>query len=152
MKKVQGVSFGVRFFRRGIAKAAIQNIEQDLQPAEKVNPIEKAPVMTDIPDQHAFIAAKPVKHHEDGLKEKALWLAARDGDCYAIRLLVMDGVDLDKRDPQGRTAINIATQYNQTQALKTLMAAKEMRYMASMGDLPEGAFFEKFKNNKTGND
>lgn len=81
-------------------------------------------------------------------KEELLWGAARKGDCYKIRLLVMDGVDLDARDAQGRTAINIAAQYNQQQAMKTLLAAKEMRYMAQIGDLPQTKFFSKFA--KTG--
>ena len=151
MKKVQGVSFGVRFYRRGVAKAVIRDVAQDaLPPVEQ----EMQTTMTDIPEQTltAPAPAVPEKNTESGLKEKALWMAAKEGDCYAIRLLVMDGVDLDARDPQGRTAINIATQYNQKQALKTLLAGKEMRRLANVGDLPQSAFFEKFKKSQTGND
>ncbi len=151
MKKVQGVSFGVRFYRRGVARTVIKDVAQDTpQPVEQ----ETQTKMTDIPEQisSVSVASAPSKKPESALKEKALWMAAKEGDCYAIRLLVMDGADLDARDPQGRTAINIATQYNQKQALKTLLAAKEMRRLASVGDLPKSAFFEKFKNSKTGND
>ncbi len=57
----------------------------------------------------------------------------------------MTGVDLDARDDGGRTALNIATQYNRTQAIKTLLAAREMRRMAALGELPKTAFFEKFQ-------
>ena len=81
---------------------------------------------------------------EMALKEKRLRAAARAGDCHAIRVLVMEGVDLDARDASGRTAINIATQYNQREALKTLLAAKEMRRLARLGELPKTAFFKKF--------
>lgn len=77
-------------------------------------------------------------------KEEVLWRAAKRGDCYAIRRLVLDGVDIDARDVQGRTAMNIATQYGQMQAHKTLLAAKEMRYLASIGDLPNGKFYSRF--------
>lgn len=83
-----------------------------------------------------------------GYKEQSLWDAARSGDCAKIRRLVMEGVDLEARDPQGRTAINIASQYRQQDAMKTLLAAKEMRYMAKLGDLPDTKFFRKFA--KTG--
>lgn len=83
-----------------------------------------------------------------GTKELALWSAAKSGDCPRIRVLVLDGVDLDARDAQGRTAINIATQYNRHDALKTLLAAREMRRMAALGELPRTRFFAKFA--KTG--
>lgn len=85
-------------------------------------------------------------------KERALWRAARDGDCYKIRVLVIEGVDLDARDSQGRTALNIATQYNMGEAIKTLRAAKEMQAMAKFGELPDTAFFQKFTRVKTGSD
>lgn len=85
-----------------------------------------------------------------GTKEIALWGAAKTGNCARIRLLVMEGVDLDARDAEGRTAINIATQYNQHAALKTLLAGREMRRMAASGELPKTRFFAKFA--KTGTD
>lgn len=74
-----------------------------------------------------------------------LWRAAKAGDCGAIRILVMDGVDLDARDEEGRTALNIATQYGQHEVIKTLLAAKEMRSLAVRGVLPDTPFFNKFK-------
>lgn len=85
-----------------------------------------------------------------GANEQMLWAAAYSGDCAMIRKLVMDGADLDARDGDGRTAINIATQYGRQDALKTLLAAKEMRYLASLGKLPDTAFFRKFQTQKTG--
>ncbi len=62
-----------------------------------------------------------------------LWNAAREGDCSKIRLLVMSGADLEARDDQARTAINIATQYGQVQAATTLLAARQMSYLVRMG-------------------
>jgi hypothetical protein len=85
-----------------------------------------------------------------GTKELALWGAAKTGNCQRIRLLVMEGVDLDARDAQGRTAINIATQYSQHNALKTLLAARELRRMAALGDLPQTRFYAKFAKTGTG--
>ncbi len=170
MRKVQGVGFGVRFYRRPAAKTPVKN-------AEKENPImqqNKAVIQTTI-DMDSFCLAPSaealglgftdravdvifpieqepvvqvrmvVKPAENKMKEAMLWAAARAGDCRKIRALVMDGADLNARDPQGRTAINIATQYKQMDALKTLMAAKEMRYMAQIGDLPDTRFFQKFR-------
>ncbi len=86
----------------------------------------------------------------DITKETALWVAAQNGDCHKIRLLVLEGADLDVRDSYGRTAINIAMQYNQKDAIKTLMAAKEMRKMAKDGALPNMNFFRKLTHEKTG--
>ena len=108
--------------------------------------------MTDIPEQQNVQAAQaPVPAQEQAVyspakmvKERMLREAAQSGDCYIIRMLVVDGVDLEARDASGRTALNIATQYNQVQAIKTLLAAKEMRRMAKLGDLPNTAFFRKF--------
>lgn len=79
--------------------------------------------------------------------EKLLRHAARAGDCGVIRRLVMQGVDMDARDEGGRTALNIATQYNRTDAIKTLLAGREMRRMAALGELPETGFYKKFSRN-----
>lgn len=141
MKKVQGASFGVRFYRRGISKGAAGEA-----------PHGKGDAMTDIPEQQNTAPAQtPPPASEQAIyrpakiaKERMLREAAQSGDCYIIRMLVMDGVDLEARDASGRTALNIATQYNQAQAIKTLLAAKEMRRMAKLGDLPDTAFFRKF--------
>lgn len=85
-----------------------------------------------------------------GANEQMLWAAAYRGDCRMIRMLVMEGVDLEARDEDGRTAINIATQYGRQEALKTLLSAKEMRYLASLGKLPDTNFYRKFHKQKTG--
>lgn len=167
MKKVQGESFRVRFYRRGVAKMsskknmservdretpqdnALQEALMDNTLVLCKDDIVEAAVKKEIHlcAEHTTPREEQVKAQgrEEGLKEKALWMAAKNGDCYAIRVLVMGGVDLEARDAQGRTAVHIAAQYNQKDALKTLMAAKEMRRMSAYGELPNGAFFDKFK-------
>lgn len=105
--------------------------------------------MQDVPEQTMDDAETQVVSAKETKMQIALWQAAMTGDCYAIRMLVMEGVDLEARDGQGRTAFNIATQYNQQNALKTLLAAREMKRMAKMGDLPDSNFFRKFTQ-KTG--
>ncbi len=246
MKKIYGAGFGVRFYRRGVAKAqareAIEpqpirkndgvevvqdnayagverNQERETDMMEIVEAVEK-PILCEtqelttpaVPDQsvknsarrftihplqeltspadvmatrgpHENVqsirlkwdrmiqAAKPanvpktetlavpvletMRPHKTNAREEdrhiALWLAAKNGDCYAIRLLVMDGADLEARDSQGRTALHIATQYGHQAAVKTLLAAKEMRRMARFGELPDSVFFDKFKKVKSVN-
>ncbi len=173
MKGVKGASFGVRFYRRADAKSAVKTREEEnpeiANSIEDIAALEHAMTnrkteittrMTDIPSQTDKIVLKdkpasvrathPQKAEVNArahVMEQALWMAAKNGDCPKIRVLVMEGVDLEARDPQGRTAINIATQYNRRDALKTLLAAKEMRYMASLGELPKTTFYKKF--NKT---
>lgn len=172
MKKVQGERFGVRFYRRGVVKTPAKTdmkketdapVVQDNaytvpqpQPesADSMNDIVQPSSKRDIhPHQEHTAPQAPVAAQaapKKNPKEEILWAAAKSGDLYTIRLLVMDGVDLEARDSQGRTAINIATQYGRTNALKTLLAAKEMRTMAKLGELPQTKFFEKFKPAKTG--
>lgn len=175
MKGVKGSSFGVRFYRRAGTKAAVKET-QSVQVANAVESIdeleaamsraESSPetmeihsTMTDIPPQTGKIILRPSADEVKkalqqkigpGTEEAALWAAAKHGNCQRIRLLVLEGVDLDARDNQGRTAINIATQYSQHAALKTLLAAREMRRLAKNGDLPKTRFFERFS--KTGTD
>lgn len=169
MKNVKGDYFGVRFFRRAVVKKTLQkNKANDMmrpmisRKSYKKHDLcmiflnkvidYKKPVPVAVLSKSFFVKQNAKALNKDDLKCRALWMAAQKGDCYAIRLLVMDGVDLDARDGQGRTALNIATQYNQTQAIKTLMAAKEMRRMAVLGELPNSVFFSKFgKNKKTSN-
>ncbi len=100
----------------------------------------------------AEIKPAPKKENRaiDITKESALWIAAQEGDCHKIRLLVLEGVDLEMRDSYGRTALNIAMQYHKKDAIKTLMAAKEMRKMAVDGQLPNMNFFRKLAKEKTG--
>ena len=154
MKKVVGASFGVRFYRRAVPKNAAKETPQPEKGQD-----EKGEDMREIPEQQAQAPAapeqpsgrpQPVYSPAKTAKEKMLREAAKEGDCYIIRNLVMDGVDLDARDASGRTALNIATQYNQKDAIKTLLAAREMRRMATLGELPDTAFFRRFKKDKTG--
>jgi len=73
------------------------------------------------------------------------WEAAKRGDCATLRVLVMAGISLDARDGEGRTALNIAMQYDQKGAIKTLLAAKNMRALAERGLLPQTQFYNKFR-------
>lgn len=147
MKKVMGASFGVRFYRRAVPKNAAKETPQ----------VEKGEAMNDVPEQNIQSALEqtsgrpePVYSPAKIAKEKMLREAAKAGDCYIIRNLVMDGVDLEARDASGRTALNFATQYNQKEAIKTLLAAREMRRLAQIGELPDTAFYRKFQKSKTG--
>lgn len=76
------------------------------------------------------------KDIQDALQEK-LWAAAEQGDCGAIRRLVMKGVDIEAKDKLGRTAFNIATQYGHSNAAMTILAAKELKYIMALGFEPE---------------
>lgn len=143
MKKVVGASFGVRFYRRAVPKNTAKEAPQG----------EMGEIVKDIPEQEQVqivapeqTSGKPAPVYAPAkiAKEKMLREAAKAGDCYIIRNLVMDGVDLDARDASGRTALNIATQYNQKDAIKTLLAAREMRLMARLGELPETDFYRRF--------
>lgn len=69
--------------------------------------------------------------------QEELWTAAKDGDCGAIRRLVMKGVDIEAKDRLGRTAFNIATQYGHSNAAMTILAAKELKFMMELGLDPE---------------
>lgn len=167
MKKIQGGSFSVRFTRRGVSAKPSAKGEGDVQDNVYAEPQRVEESAYDMNESFERMPAQAIHLEQEhtspraperavapcapvaGLKEKALWHAARSGDCYAIRLLIMDGVDIDARDAHGRTAINIASQYSQQAALKTLLAGKEMRRMAGLGELPSSVFFDKFKKNKT---
>ncbi len=160
MKGVRGQNFSVRFTRRGMAVAPSVT-ETSAQDTARAEPVIKAPEPVQEPvktqatdDIFATVAAmakdaarqrKEADSAHDRSLEKLLRLAAYAGDCGAIRRLVMEGADLDARDKAGRTALNIATQYNKTDAIKTILAAREMRRMAALGELPETSFFKKFK-------
>ncbi len=144
MKQVRGEGFSVRFMRR---PSAVKNVRKeqeqvDAPVAKSIRmPVKYADLVKaqepdmDIPEQ-TTPASSPIANQK-------LWEASRKGDCPAIRMAVMAGADIDSRDMDGRTAINIATQYNQQDALKTLLAAKEMKRMAALGDLPNTKFFQK---------
>lgn len=80
--------------------------------------------------------------------QKALWEASKSGDCAVIRLSIVNGADIDARDEQGRTAMNIATQYGHIDAMKTLTAAKHMMYFAAQEGSNEKNFIEKVRKNR----
>ena len=147
------------------AVESLDELEQAMSRPRLPQDSEERTTMTDIPPQNtkfvmtrdAGASVKAISPEKTEIsarreaQEKALWIAAKNGDCGRIRLLVMEGVDLEARDSQGRTAINIATQYNQQAVIKTLLAAKEMRRMAALGELPKTAFFAKFAKTGTEN-
>lgn len=161
---------------RDMEQAEIANSVEDIEELERAMTMDRTPMsmktemvtyMTDIPPQtdrvvltqetqSSIKATNPFRKRDDvaapqnSAKEQMLFIAAKAGDCAKIRMLVMDGVDLDARDSSGRTAINIATQYSQQNALKTLLAAREMRRMAKLDELPKSSFYNKF--GKTGSD
>lgn len=151
MKAVRGQGFSVRFTRRGMAV-------QQPPPAVKTEESIPAPMGRTLGDdifaEIAAMAQRARMERKNDMPavtakaapdlERLLRMAAKAGDCGAIRRLVMQGADLDARDDGGRTALNIATQYNRTDAIKTLLAAREMRRMAALGELPETGFYKKF--------
>lgn len=149
MKKVSGMSFGVRFYRRAVPKSTTKDAVPDAKGEEAMIDIPVQKQEATPPQQ---TAGKPVPVYSPAkvAKERMLREAAMAGDCYIIRNLVMDGVDLEARDASGRTALNIATQYNQKEAIKTLLAAREMRRLSQIGELPDTAFFRRFQKSGTG--
>ena len=68
--------------------------------------------------------------------QKALWEAARKGDKQKIRMLVVAGADVSATDEEGRNALNIASQYGQADAYKTLLAAREVQDLLKAGMQP----------------
>jgi ankyrin repeat protein len=65
--------------------------------------------------------------------QQALWAAAQKGDKEKIRMLVVAGASVTAEDELGRTAMNIASQYGQADAYKTLLAAREMQELMQAG-------------------
>ena len=68
-----------------------------------------------------------------------LFAAARCGDNATIRQLAFSDVDFGARDEKGRTPFNLATQYGHADTAKTILAAKEMKYMQQLGLVGEGS-------------
>lgn len=66
------------------------------------------------------------------LQEK-LWKAAASGDKATLRSMAFDDIDFDARDPEQRTAFNIATQNGHHDAAQTILALKEAQRMHRMG-------------------
>lgn len=64
----------------------------------------------------------------------ATWFqAASEGNIAKIRALIVQGMDLDVRDDQERTALNIASQHKHTDIMTTILAAKQMIYIRQLG-------------------
>lgn len=64
----------------------------------------------------------------------ATWFqAASEGDIATVRALIVQGMDLDVRDEQERTALNIASQHKCTDIMTTILAAKQMLYIRQLG-------------------
>ena len=62
-----------------------------------------------------------------------LWEAAAAGDNATVRILAMNGVDLDARNDDDCTAFNLATRYNHPDTAKTILAAREFQYLQKVG-------------------
>jgi ankyrin repeat protein len=70
----------------------------------------------------------------NGDHQSARWFAAAaKGDTAVLRELIVRGIDIDQRDDQDRTAMNIASQYGQTDVMTTLLAARQMAYLKTIG-------------------
>lgn len=59
--------------------------------------------------------------------------AAETGDIATIRALIVQGIDIDMRDQQERTALNIASQKSHTDVMTTILAARQMNYLKKIG-------------------
>ncbi len=62
-----------------------------------------------------------------------LWRAAERGDCSEIRRALVCGANPDARDEDGRTAINIASQAGFPEAVRTLLAGRQMARLYAAG-------------------
>ncbi len=70
--------------------------------------------------------------------QNRLFQAAQTGDKATIRALVFENVDFDARDDEDRTAFNIATQFGHADAAQTILAAKQLKFMQTLGFTSEG--------------
>lgn len=169
MTKIRGEGFSVRFTKRPVygkksESAMIQAKQKVFAPSITSHfmsvadrrergftfalKVQQKPLIDPIFRQLSQMAKTADAQKKAALQrspEQRLLTAAYDGDCQAIRLLVLAGVDLETRDNQGRTAMNIATQAGNQNVIATLRAAKEMRYLASLGELPQTAFYKRFQ-------
>lgn len=73
-------------------------------------------------------------------KEQKLWDAASKGDCQAIRILAMEGVDINARNEDGFTAFSLATANGHADAAMTILAAREMQFARQLGEDPAEFF------------
>lgn len=73
---------------------------------------------------------------------KTWFKAAEFGDIATIRSLIVEGIDVNVRDPQERTAFNIASQFGHTDVMTTILAARQMDYLRQIGVDPYAASLE----------
>ncbi len=99
-------------------------------------------IMTNDNLDHSTQALSQQQMHEQ------LWVAAASGDCGAIRVLAMSGVDIDARNEDGFTAFNIATRHGHSDAAMTILAVREVRFAKTLGEDP-ATFFETDTAKKT---
>ncbi len=59
--------------------------------------------------------------------------AAETGNIAKIREMIVMGIDVMMRDSQERTAFHIACQNKYTDIMTTILAAKQMAYLKSLG-------------------
>lgn len=62
-----------------------------------------------------------------------LWEAASRGDSAAVRMLAMNGVDVDVRNPDGFTAYNLATRNGHYNTALIILTARQMKYLGQAG-------------------
>lgn len=74
-----------------------------------------------------------INNNDKDFQQKRLWNASEVGDCGEIRRSVINGADLDMLDENGRMAFQIASQNQKIDAMKTILAAKEMLDHERMG-------------------
>ena len=62
-----------------------------------------------------------------------LWDATEAGNCADIRRLIVSGADLNAKDEVGRNAFQIASHFGNSDAMTTILAAKQMLELEKMG-------------------
>jgi hypothetical protein len=67
------------------------------------------------------------------MMQEKLWAAAARGDSASIRILAVEGVDIDARNADGFTAYNLATQNGHFNTALTILAARNMAYAEQLG-------------------
>lgn len=62
---------------------------------------------------------------EKTFKDTALHIAVRGGDVAAVKVLIETGHDLDSRDQNGKTTLDLATEGGNEVILKVLLGARD---------------------------
>ena len=78
--------------------------------------------------------------------QAVMFKAAAKGDCMTLRLLVINGVDVEAKNDDGFTAFNVAIQNDKVDAATVLLAAREMKFAEDLGVDPKE--FYKIKEKK----